>query len=58
MAQLKGRTMYIHFQFTSGANPYITFTSCAKRNFMGRCKRRGYEVEKIRDGFYMVNDST
>ena len=47
---------YTHFQFTSGANPYITMTVEATKKFISQCKRNGFDLRLIQDGFYEVDD--
>ena len=48
--------MWYHFEFTSGANPYIAFTEENAKKVIRRMKRKGYAVELIVDGFYRVYD--
>ena len=43
--------MWYHFQFENGSNPYIAFTEKERDRII-----RKYEVEKIKDGFYIVKD--
>lgn len=45
--------MYNHFTFKSGSNPYITFT---EKEFKRILKKYHGKIEKIKDGFYMIND--
>lgn len=49
--------MWYHFNFTSGANPYICVNykdACRNIRFW---KRKGYKVEKIQEGYYLVHDN-
>lgn len=48
-----------HFDFTSGANPYIAMTREERDRVLGNCAKLGFRVEKsTRHGieFYIVND--
>ena len=47
---------WTHFEYMSGANPYISTTEANKRKIFRKYKKLGIEVEKIRDGFYLIHD--
>lgn len=48
---------WTHFEFNSGANPYITMTDTAKKNMLRRLRRRNIQYVKIKPGFYRVYDA-
>ena len=50
-----------HFEFESGANPYIAFEDWKRDEVLANCERLGYEVTEVHpfDGetrFYIVHD--
>lgn len=48
-----------HFEFTSGANPYIAKTRDERDRVLGNCARLGFRVEEYtRYGieFYIIHD--
>ncbi len=49
--------MWKHFTFTSGCNPYITTDDKKANAAIKRWRKNGFTVEKIQEGFYIVNDS-
>ena len=49
--------MWYHFEFTSGANPYIAFTEEKAKEMIRKMKRKKYLVEEIVSGFYRVYDN-
>lgn len=48
--------MWKHFSFTSGCNPYITKDEKAAEKAQKIWKKNGYSIEKIQEGFYLVDD--
>lgn len=50
------KTVYYHFTFKSGCNPFIAFNVKARDKAINNFKSRGYKVIKIDNKFYFVND--
>ena len=48
--------MWHHFEFTSGANPYIAFTDANAKENIKLWNSKGWRVEAVREGFYKVHD--
>lgn len=48
--------MWYHFTFSSGANPYICINYKDACRNIRHWKRKGYKVEKLDEGFYLVFD--
>ena len=46
-----------HFEYTSGANPYIVNTEKSANTIIGRWQRMGVAVTQIKDKFYLVDDA-
>ena len=49
--------MWYHFEFISGANPYIAFTKENAEENIRLWKSKGYQVVKIKEGYYKVYDN-
>ena len=49
--------MWYHFQFISGANPYISKSEKDAKKNVRLWKKKGYTVTKLENGFYIVDDS-
>ena len=47
---------WTHFDFDSGANPYIAMTKEKREEVMNNCKSLGFEVEEIRPHMFLVHD--
>ena len=47
---------WTHFEFTSGANPYISMTEENRKKVMRIWLREGYEIRENKPGFYTVYD--
>ena len=45
-----------HFNYLSGANPYISFSEHNTRVILARCRKRGYKVTETAPGFYTIDD--
>lgn len=50
--------MWYHFEFTSGANPFIAFEEKTAKKNVKFWRKKGWSVEKIIDGFYRVYDKS
>ena len=49
--------VWYHFEFASGANPYIAKTADEARKVIRHQNQEGNVVEKLsQDGFYLVHD--
>lgn len=48
--------MWYHFQFESGANPYIAKTENEARKVIRKFQRKGCKVHQIIERFYIVSD--
>lgn len=48
--------MWYHFQFKSGANPYVCFNEKVMEAKIKYWKSKGFKVDKIEPGFYVVDD--
>lgn len=48
--------MYIHFEFTSGTNPYIAFTWEKAKELKRYWTRQGAYIEKIARCMYVIHD--
>ena len=48
--------MWYHFQFESGANPYIAKTENEARKVIRRWQRKGWKVHQIVGRYYVVDD--
>lgn len=46
----------VHFEYTSGANPYIVFDSRTAYKVIKRWNSVGVNVTKITDNMYRVDD--
>ena len=49
--------MYYHFEYSSGANPYIAKTETERDRVINRHKKAGELVKEIKPGFYVIEDS-
>lgn len=48
--------MWHHFEFTSGANPYIAFTDENAEANKKLWQSKGWRIEAVKEGFYKVHD--
>ena len=48
--------MFTHFEYTSGANPYISFSEDKAQQIIRKWKRRKIQVEKIGNNHYLIHD--
>ena len=48
---------WTHFEFTSGANPYIAFVKEEEaEELIRKYKQKGYLIEELSEGFYRIHD--
>lgn len=48
---------WTHFEYTSGANPYIAKTEAERERIFMKYARLGIEIEKLPNGeFYIIHD--
>lgn len=47
---------WTHFEFESGANPYIAFTKKNAEKNMRLWRKKGWDIEEIKPNFYVVHD--
>lgn len=47
---------WTHFEFTSGANPYIAFIEEEAKELIRKYKQKGYLIEELSEGFYRIHD--
>lgn len=49
-------TTWTHFEFTSGANPYIAFVKEEAEELIRKYKQKGYLIEELSEWFYRIHD--
>lgn len=49
-------TMYYHFEYTSGSNPYVAKTDKERDRIIRKHEAAGETVTEIKPGFYIIND--
>ncbi len=47
---------WIHFEYTSGCNPYIAFTEKEKKRILRKYRKQGIKVTMIDTDFYVIDD--
>lgn len=53
----KGATMFYHFEYTSGGNPYIAKTEKERDRIINKHQKAGETVKEIKPGFYVISDN-
>lgn len=49
--------MYYHFEYSSGANPYIAKTEKERDRVINKHQKAGETVKEIKPGFYVISDN-
>ena len=52
----KGATMFYHFEYTSGGNPYIAKTEKERDRIIKKHITAGDKVTETKTGFYIIDD--